>query len=138
MCMSGLISFVLADSSCLPCEKKRKSQYEKFLPTAGFEPAMSRLLDWRSNVLSYFGSDCRHFKRQIIYILISIQVRRNTWWSKKVDRSLDHALKCKAIIQNLNFFCYRPLQIHFSSRTQCNTRQHKLCTMLNFIYTLIV
>ena len=39
--------------------RKRILQNEKFMPTAGFEPAMSRLLDWRSNVLRYFGSESR-------------------------------------------------------------------------------
>ena len=37
MCMSRLISFVLAYSSCEPREKKRELQTEKFLPKAGFE-----------------------------------------------------------------------------------------------------
>ena len=37
-------------------------QNEIFLPTAGFEPTISRLLDWRSNRLCYRKSDCRYLK----------------------------------------------------------------------------
>ena len=51
MCMAGLVSFVLADSSYLPREESEKLQNEKILPTAGFEPTYSRLLDLRCNVL---------------------------------------------------------------------------------------
>ena len=62
--MSRLILFVLADSSCEPPpppqkkknkkkqKKKRELQNKKFLPTAGFEPTISRLLDWRSHRMS--------------------------------------------------------------------------------------
>ena len=67
--MSQLISFVLADSSRLPC-KERELQNEKFLPTAGIESAMSRFLDWHSNILGYFGSDCRVLKVTDIHINI--------------------------------------------------------------------
>ena len=48
--------------------RKRELQNEKFLPTAGFERAMSRLLEWRSNVLSCFGSDSRHLKLNDIHM----------------------------------------------------------------------
>ena len=69
--MSRLILFVLADSSRERI--KRELQNEKFLPIAGFEPTISRLLDWRSYVLNYWGSDCRHLKVNDIYILIAIE-----------------------------------------------------------------
>ena len=48
--------------------KKRELQNEKFLLTAGFEPTTSCLLDWRSYVLSYWRSDCRHLKVNGIHI----------------------------------------------------------------------
>ena len=51
--MSMLISFVLADSNCEPRKESQEFQNEKFLPTAGFEPTISPLLDWCSNLLCY-------------------------------------------------------------------------------------
>ena len=63
--MSRLISFVLAEASYLPREE---SENYKILPTAGFEPTSSRLLDWRSNVLRYFGSKFSHLKVNAIHI----------------------------------------------------------------------
>ena len=50
--------------------RKRDLQNEKFLPTAGFELATSRLLDWRRNVLRYWGSDLRHLMENDIHINI--------------------------------------------------------------------
>ena len=54
--------------------KKRKLQNEKFLPTAGLEPTISRLLYLRTNRLLWGRSDCRHFK--VNYIDITIDIRR--------------------------------------------------------------
>ena len=34
------------------------------------------------------------------------------------------------------YFCCWPLWIHFSSRTQCNTRQLTFCSVLNVIYMI--
>ena len=53
-----MICLVLADSSCLQREESENYKMKHFYPTAGFEPNIYRLLDWQSNVLSYWGSDC--------------------------------------------------------------------------------
>ena len=42
------------------------------------------------------------FRTQVL--VISIHVRRNSWRSKKINRTFDHALQCKTIIQDLIFF----------------------------------
>ena len=46
---------------------KRELQNEKFLPKVVFEPTISRLLDWRSNTLSYSESDLRYLKVNDMY-----------------------------------------------------------------------
>ena len=63
--MSQLISFVLDDSSCEPCARgKRGLQNEKFLPTAGLEPTISRLLDLRSDILHEFLLEIKKLKKK--------------------------------------------------------------------------
>ena len=51
--MPRLISFVLTDLRCQATRRERELQNEKFLPTAGFEPTTSGLLEWRPNRLSH-------------------------------------------------------------------------------------
>ena len=55
------------------------------MSTAGFEPAMSCLLDWRSNILSYFGSDCRHLKVYDIHIPYFILEQVQSKTRNKID-----------------------------------------------------
>ena len=52
------------------CHRTESDLFLFLLPTAGSEPTLSRLLDWRSNRLSYMGSDCRHLNVNDIHINI--------------------------------------------------------------------
>ena len=49
MCISRLISSVLADTSCEAREESEKNKMKIFLSTVELDPTFSRLLDWHSN-----------------------------------------------------------------------------------------
>ena len=79
-------------------------------------------------------SDCWQLK--VNYIHINIDIRRcTTWQSNQRDSWIMH---CNVKQEYNIYFCYRPLWIHLSSLTQCNTRKHTFCTVMNFIYIFIV
>ena len=51
--MSRFLSFVLADSSCLPCEKNENYKTKNYCPQRDLNPLpLVTLLDWRCNISS--------------------------------------------------------------------------------------
>ena len=104
--MSRLISFLLADSICEPHEES-----DKIFAHSGIKTTISHSLHWRSNGLSYRGSDSWHFTVPFcsrISLYIVRQTRCNIsqisgfkiatlidtsfvyWFTKKVQSVLPH------------------------------------------------
>ena len=125
--MSRLISFVLADSSCLHTKKARITKWNVIAHSGILTNYLTRLLDWHSNALNYWGSDCWHLKVNDIHIPYYVfkQVQSETR-NKKVSFYNLAQFKCHSVLQTLSYNKYIDDEVQHGA--ECMLSRITLCS----------